>query len=325
MNKVLTACRIKWLAIVAIMSLGCTPVLTQTLLPSERDRNFDYCFSVNGFEYDTLMTEPVSIAVDARKGRIYVADAKADRILVLSLQGIPQKAVGKGNVKSPVSLAVDKAGNLYIAESDSSQIKIIDSKGEVSSFGIPAEDAEKSPRPGRMTVDYDDNLYVVDKTSQRILVFDKERKLKLKIGERGSKRGQFGSLQDVAVDRQGRIYALDSEGTPVQVFDGKGKYIYRFGFKGDGLEDVSLPSGIFTDQNGQVWIVDRGQHCLKVFDRSGTFLRKFGTYGTENGKLFQPVDAEIDNFGRVYVLEAGAKRLQGFALSRPYEPLVPAF
>jgi len=307
------------------MALGCTPVLTQVLVPSERDRNFDHCFSVNSYEYDTLMTEPVSIAIDTRAGCIYVADAKADQILTLSLQGIPRKAIGSGNVKSPIGLAVDKAGNLYITERDSIDIKIIDSKGEVSSLIIPTEDGEKSPRPGRMVVDYDDNLYVVDKTSQRILIFDKERKLKLKIGKPGPKRGQFRSLEDVAVDRQGRIYALDSEGTPVQVFDRKGKYIYRFGFKGDGMEDISLPSGIFTDQNGQVWIVDRGQHCLKVFDRSGTFLRKFGTYGTENGKLFQPVDADIDNFGRVYVLEAGAKRLQGFALSRPYEPFVPAF
>lgn len=325
MNTVLTTYRIKWLAMVTIVVLGCTPVLTQVVVPSERDRNFDYCFSVNGYEYDTLMMEPVSIAIDTRAGRIYVADGKADQILTLSLQGIPQKAVGRGNVKSPIGLAVDKAGNLYIAERDSSEVKIVDSKGEVSSLVIPAEDGEKSSRPGRMIVDYDDNLYVVDKTSQRILIFDKERKLKLKIGEPGSNRGQFRSLEDVAVDRQGRIYALDSEGTPVQVFDRKGKYIYRFGFKGDGMEDISLPSGIFTDQNGQVWIVDRGQHCLKVFDRSGTFLRKFGTYGPENGKLFQPVDGDIDNFGRVYVLEAGAKRLQAFALSRPYEPFVPAF
>lgn len=317
--------RIKWLAAIAITALGCTPVLAQILIPSERDRNFDWYFSVNGYEYDTRMTEPVSIAIDTRVGRIYVADAKADQILALSVQGIPQEAVGRGKVKSPIGLAVDKVGNVYVSESDGGQIKVINSKGEVSSLDIPAEDGQKSPRPERMVIDHDDNLYVVDKTSQRILVFDKERKLKLKIGEPGSKRGQFRSLEDVAVDRQGRIYALDSEGTPVQVFDRKGKYIYRFGFKGDGMEDISLPSGIFTDQSGQVWIVDRGQHCLKVFDRTGTFLRKFGTYGTENGKLFQPVDAEIDNFGRVYVLEAGAKRLQGFALSRPYEPFVPAF
>jgi DNA-binding beta-propeller fold protein YncE len=317
-----------WIAKISIVGIAVAVnflTASQAQLSVGRDRNFEYCFAVDGYEYETRMIEPISLAVDARAGQVYIADAEADYVLVISSQGVPKGTVGVGKINSPTAVAVDKDGNLYVAEEKSAQIKIIDKKGEVSFLEVPAREGKSRPKLGRMTFDRDGNLYVVDKEAQRILVFDKERKIKLEIGEPGDKRGQFKSLQDVAVDRQGRIYALDSEGTPVQVFDRKGKYVYRFGFRGGGLEDISSPSAVFTDQNDQVWIVDRGQHCLKVFDRSGTFLRKFGTYGTENGKLFQPVDADMDSFGRIYILEAGARRLQVFSLSRPFEPLVPMF
>ena len=288
------------------------------------DRDFIFCFRVNGYEPDGWFGEPVALAVDERAGVIYVADAKAGSVSAFSLQGVPKSQYGSEHgLKSPLGLAVDKQGSLYVSESEGGPVKIISSKGEASTLELPAEEVKQPPKPGRMTFDRDGNLYVVDRANCRIYVFDKERKLKLKLGGMGDKRGEFKMLQDVAVDRQGRIYALDSVGVPVQVFDRKGKYIYRFGFRGEGEEDISAAAALFIDRNDQIWVLDRGQHCFKVFDRSGAFLRQLGGYGLDEGALFQPTDAEIDNLGRVYVVEAGARRLQVFSLNRPFEPFSP--
>jgi len=284
-------------------------------------RDFVFCFSVSGYEQETWLAEPSALALDERAGLVYVADTRAGDVAVFSLQGAPKSQPGK--VKAPVGLAVDKGGNLYVSESEGGPIKILNPKGEASILEIPVGEGEEPAKPGRMAFDRDGNLYVVDRAACRIYVFDKEKKLKFRLGGKGDKRGEFRMLQDVAVDRQGRIYALDSAGVPIQVFDKKGKYIYRFGFRGDGEEDISSAAGLFVDQNDQIWVVDRGQHALKVFDRSGNFLRRFGNYGLAEGSLFQPIDAEMDRFGRVYVLEAGARRLQVFSLSRPFEPLIP--
>lgn len=283
------------------------------------NRDFSLCLRVNGYEADTNFVEPSSLALDNRSGTMFIADTKDGTISAFSLLGVPKTQYGiHEKLKNPLALAVDKQGNLYVAEIDGGPIKIISPKGEVSTFD------PQTPKPGRMRFDRDGNLYVVDRENNQILIFDKDRQLKQKLGGTGDKRGQFKKLEDVAVDRQGRIYALDSAGVPVQVFDKKGKYIYRFGYRGEGPEDLSSPAGLFIDQNDQVWIVDRGRHALKVFDRSGTFLRRFGVYGLEESLLFQPVDADMDSFGRIYVVEAGARRLQVFSLSRPFEPLTPS-
>ncbi|HUV04162.1 MAG TPA: 6-bladed beta-propeller [Armatimonadota bacterium] len=285
-------------------------------------RDFVFCFSVSGYDEETWLTKPSALALNERAGLMYVADSKAESVAVFSLQGAPKSQSGsKGEVKAPIGLAVDKVGSLYVSENEGGPIKILNPKGEVSTLELPT--GEGPAKPGRMTFDRDGNLYVVERTACRIYVFDKERKLKFKLGGKGDKRGEFKVLQDVAVDRQGRIYALDSAGVPIQVFDKKGKYIYRFGFRGDGEEDIALAAGLFVDQNDQIWVVDRGRHCLKVFDRSGTFLRRFGSYGLADGSFCQPIDADSDRFGRIYVLEAGARRLQVFSLSRPFEPLTP--
>ena len=294
-------------------------------VPDQGARDFAFYFGVNGYQPDTWFGEPTALALDNRAGLMYVADTKAGSVDAFSLQGVPKFQYGsKNDLKSPIGLAVDKAGNVYVSENEGGPVKIVDSRGEITTLELPTVEGEELPKPGRLTFDRDGNLYVVDRAGCRIYVFDSERKLKLKLGGIGEKRGEFKRLEDVAVDRQGRIYALDSAGIPVQVFDKKGKYIYRFGFRGEGQQDMSFAAALFIDRNDQIWVVDRGQHCLKVFDRSGSFLRKFASYGLGEGTLFHPTDAEMDDFGRVYVLEAGGRRLQVFSLNRPFEPLKPS-
>ncbi|MDH7481679.1 MAG: NHL repeat-containing protein [Armatimonadota bacterium] len=293
--------------------------------PFERTTSeLDFQFCITGFEHDSFFGEPSALALDDRNGLLYVADLKFGVSLFTS-DGVPKEQLGiQSGIEKPVGLAVDSDGNLYVANDSGGPIRVIAKSGEVTEIEIPVEQGEEVPKVGRITFDRDGNLYLVDRAGCRIYVFDKNRKLKLKFGAKGDKRGQFKSLCDVAVDRQGRVYALDASGTPVQVFDKKGKYLFKFGFRGGGLEDIGIASGIFVDRHDQIWIVDKGQHCLKVFDRSGTFLRKLGVYGTEGGSFFQPIDMEMDKFGRVYVAEAGGRRVQVFSLVKPYEPFQPA-
>jgi len=313
-KTVLICCAFLW-----IMGIPSAGQLTQ-----EDRRSFDFVFRVNGFTQETYFGEPSALALDEKSGVFWLADSKYGEVYSFSLQGVPKTEYGadKG-IETPVGLAVDKNGVLYVAEKSPGPIKVIGRDGAVKKLEIPSPEKGEPTAPGRMKFDRNGSLYVVDRANCRIAALDAEGKVRLTVGAKGDKRGQFKALQDVAVDRQGRIYALDSEGTPVQVFDKNGKYIYRFGFHGDGLEDISYPSGIFVDGNDQIWVTDRGRHALKVFDRSGTFLRALGKYGVEEGYLFQPADSVMDGLGRVYIAEAGARRMQIFSLSRPFEPFVP--
>lgn len=296
------------------------------LLDSTTQADFRFYFAVKGYDANSWFGDPTALAIDERGGLIYVADQKAGAVDAFSLQGVAKFQYGsKNGLKAPVGLAVDRNGNVYVTENDGGPIKIINSKGDVSTLELPAEQnsGKDVPKPGRMTFDRDGNLYMVDRANCQVFVFDKDRKFKFKFGEIGNKRGQFKLLQDVAVDRQGRIYTADALGVPIQIFDRKGGYIFGFGMHGEGQGDLSFPAGLFADRHDQIWVVDKTQHCVKVFDRSGMFLRSFGSYGQSDGNLFYPVAAIVDSLGRVYVLEAGSRRLQVFSLSRPFEPFNP--
>jgi DNA-binding beta-propeller fold protein YncE len=281
---------------------------------------FSSSLAITGYQRDTRFGEPSGLAVSDRLNTIYLTDVKDAALYAFNMQGVPKSVESdKEKIGVPYAVAVDKDGNVYVATNDAGPIKVIDSKGEVTPIELEVPEGDQKPKPGRMAFDREGNLYVVDRANSRLYVLDKDRRLKMRIGGKGSKRGEFRQLQDAAIDRSGRIYALDALGIPVQVFDKKGKYLYRFGFHGGGDQDIGTPNAIALDRNDQVWIVDKGQHCLKVFDRAGEFLRRFGTYGVGEGTLFDPVDIEIDGSGRIYVAESGARRVQVFIVSRPYE------
>lgn len=314
-NAIYPCRRAGWLVIAAVL-------LTGSVLAAAE---FSFSFSITGYRDDTRFSEPSTVGVSDRSNLIYLVDSKDAAVYSFNLQGAPKSLeCDREKLGIPYAVAVDKDGRVYIATTEAGPIKMLDADGKVAPIELEAPAGDQKPKPGRMAFDRDGNLYVVDRANSRVYVLDKDRKLKLRIGGKGSKRGEFRQLQDVAVDRQGRIYALDSLGIPVQVYDKKGKYLYRFGFRGEGSQDIGHPNAIALDRNDQVWIVDKGQHCLKVFDRAGDFLRRFASYGVGEGTLFEPVDIDIDISGKVYVAELGARRVQVFTVGRPYETFTTA-
>jgi len=322
------ASRAALIALPALICLALCRTASSAVDPfgAQSQQGFTHAFTVEGYDAGGRFEEPSALALDARNGLIYVADTRAGVVSAFSLQGIAKFQYGaKAGLKAPVGVAVDRSGNVFVSENAGGPIRIINSRGEASDLKVPdsARDGAEAPKPGRMTFDRDGSLYVVDRANSEVLVFDKERRLKLRFGGIGDKRGEFRLLQDVAVDRQGRIYAADAMGVPVQVFDRRGRHLFSFGTRGQFADALSFPAGLWLDRHDQVWVVDKNLHSLKVYDRSGIFLRAFGGYGQEKGSLFYPIAVAENDLGRVYVLEFGTRRLQAFTLSRPFEPFAP--
>lgn len=281
-----------------------------------------FLFAVNGFHSSSKFNKVVDLAIDDAHNLIFICDAGNGTIDAFSRQGIPKFQIGKEDqIDSPTAIAVDKSGFLYVAEADSGKIKVLDRSNKlVRVIDVRGEAGDRTV-VGRMTVGRDDNLYVVDAAGERVLSFDKDGKLRFSFGSSGGAgRGQFQSIEDVAVDRQGRIYVTDATGMPVQVFDKSGKFIYQFGTRGPLEQDFIEPTGITVDRFDQIWVVDSAAHKIRVFDRVGFFLTSFGNYGMGEASLFYPICVEIDALGKIYVLERGLRRLQAFDLEKPFQP-----
>jgi len=304
--------------ILTLLLLFAVPVLAQG--PQDENR-IKHLFTVNGYFTATRFASVGGMAVDEARNLVYVSDTEGNAVDAFSTQGIAKFQIGSNKeLKSPASLALDREGKLYAAETGKAKIKVFNTDNEMSEVIDVAGICKQAVSVGRIKIGRDGCLYITDPTNQQVIVLDENRKLKMKFGKQGADRGQFKTIEDIAVDRQGRIYVTDSSGIPVQVFDRKGKFIYRFGQRGALDEDFIQPTAITVDRFDQVWVTDTAGHAVRIFDRVGFFIRNFGDYGMGEGSLYYPIDIAVDGFGKVYVLEHGPKRLQIFAIDKPFQP-----
>ena len=134
---------------------------------------------------------PDDVAVDAA-GNLYISDSGNNRIRKVDSSGIISTVAGTGEegfagdggpavdaqLSNPESVAVDAAGNLYIAESGNLRIRRVDPSGIITTIagtgvrgysgdGGPAVQAQLS-YPNGVAVDTDSNLYIADSTNYRI-------------------------------------------------------------------------------------------------------------------------------------------------------------
>jgi len=182
---------------------------------------------------------PKSVAVDSA-GNIYVADlynatirkvTPAGTVTTLAGQtGIYGDADGKGSdaqFNAPVSLAVDSADNIYVADMFNNAIRKVTATGMVTtlagqrtyktgSVDGTGRSAQFS-HPCGVAVDNLDNVYVADTdnhTIRRIAPDESVTTLAGLAGQAGSTDGtgntaRFGSPMSVAMDPAGNLYVAD--------------------------------------------------------------------------------------------------------------------
>ena len=146
-------------------------------------------------------------------------------------------------------MAVDAAGNLYVAVSTNSTICKVDSSGSITTiagvggWGFSGDgDAASQARlssPNDVAVDASGNLFIADTGNQRI------RK----------------------VDPSGVITTIAGSG--------------ERGFAGDGGPAVEAqfdgPEGVAVDMTGSLYIADYGNHRIRKVNSSGTITTVAGT------------------------------------------------
>lgn len=136
--------------------------------------------SAEGIGSEALFNNPFAVAVD-NADNVYVSDSANNTIrkitprgVVTTLAGFPGYAGnaddnGNGNdarFSNPQGLAVDGAGNIYVADTGNSVIRKIAPTGKVTTLVIPAGANVQLNNPGGVAVDKAGNVYVADTGNQ---------------------------------------------------------------------------------------------------------------------------------------------------------------
>jgi len=293
---------------------------------------------------------PRGIAVDS-SGNIYFADEYNHVVRKVSGTTITTVAGSTGGFSGdngpatnaqlmfPTGVAVDSAGNLYIADSGNNRIRVV-TGGVIKTFagnGTPGYSGDNVPAntaslndPNSIAVDSADNLYIADTANYRI------RKVSGGIISTFAGNGIFsangGGILDtivsISVDSAGNLYAAApyqlrvtriSPAGIVTPFAGHGVI---GGFSGDGdlatLALLNLPNGVATNSAGDVYIADGDNFRIRkvtggvINTIAGTGGFKFsGDNGpATSASLRHPTGVAVDSAGSFYIADTGNNRVR---------------
>ncbi len=179
------------------------------------------------------LERPTGLAIDAKSGRIFVADTGEHNIKVYSDKGKLVQVIGQigtkqGEFNAPTHLSF-VGDRLYVTDTFNARVQLFDSNGKfIRAVGSRGLYLGNLVRPKGVTADSLGNIYIVESFHDYLLVYDKNSRFLLPIGGSGSGIGKFYLPAGVWSDPQNRIYVADMYNGRVAVF----QYLYGPGQEG---------------------------------------------------------------------------------------------
>lgn len=261
-------------------------------------------------EDDLSIVRPYGIF--AGEGRLYLADPGASVVhLYDTASGRYYRLKGTEQfpLRSPIGVAGDRAGAVYITDSSTGVVYVHRGEEETLTPFITSG----LERPTGIVCDHaSDRLYVSDTTRNQIALYDLSGRELRRFGSRGARPGELSAPTDLCLDSQGRLWVTDSMNFRLQAFSREGVAVGTFGMAGDTIGFFSKPKGIAADRDGHIYSADALLDTIQIFSDQGQLLLSFGGRGTRPGEFWMPSGLFIDSHDMIYVADTYNKRIQVF-------------
>ena len=256
----------------------------------------------------------------------------------------------RARLNFPSAVAVDRSGNLYIADTMNHRIRKVDAatgimmhvagtgQARYSGDGGPAVSAAINEPTGLAVSD--EALYIADQSNNRVRRVDLATGIITTVAGDGSAaysgdqvpatQASLAGPSGLASGGDGLLYVADTFNSRIRSIDPATGQIatvagdggtYRYQGPAEPCSaSLSRPAGIAVGHNGHVYMTDSDSHLIRVWDGrtktitrlAGTGVAQFGGDGGEAlaGSLSYPFGVAVDAAGTVYVADTFNHRIR---------------
>jgi hypothetical protein len=273
--------------------------LPASFITIEAGDGYSGYYGDGGLATNAELNVPEGIAFDAT-GNLYIADTANSLVRKVAVNGNISTVAGNGvaaytgdggptakaSLNQPESVAVDAAGNLYIADTLNSVIRKVNAAGIITTFA----------GNGRYAYAGDGGL---------------------------ATKAALNQPSGVAVDSGGNLYIADTLNSVVRKVNAGGDIATVAGngtsaYSGDGgpatQAALNHPAGVAVDPWGNLYIADTLNSVVRKVNTSGAITTVAGN-GTSaysgdggpatNASLSQPAFVTLDSSGNLYIADSG--------------------
>ena len=220
---------------------------------------------------------------------------------------------------TPMALALDTSGRVYVADYGNSRVDVFDPSGAyVTRWGSAGSNNGQFNTLYGIAVNSSGAVICADSHNFRIQEFSSAGAYLRQWGSGGNDNGRFIAPYDITVNSSGDIFVADTFNNRLQQFTPDGTYAGQWGTAGSGDGQFDNPKGIAVNRGDFVYVSDWNNNRIQVFGPDGSYISQWGSAGSGDGQLTHPRGLAINRSGYIYVADSGNYRVEVFGPDGTY-------